>query len=90
MRRAKRRLAVFSLVMMVFLVMGVGNLVRYSEHVRFVHLLGISASGANIAVGLVGIILCCLVFTGKLRLAQRPPAEEQPRVPEPPTHRSQS
>jgi hypothetical protein len=73
--RAKAKLGIF----IMFLLLGVANLLRYSEKVRFHDFVGIAAGGALIAAGLVG---CCLVFSGKLRLADKKPAEEKVQVPD--------
>ncbi len=81
MRRAKRRLAAFSLLVM-WLFIGVGNLIRYSDHGRFVDFVGISGSGVTVGAALVGIVGYCLVFSGKLRLTDKKPAEEQSPVPD--------
>ncbi len=77
MRRATGPLAIFTMLFFI----GIGNLLRYAETVRFVDLAGISGSGASIGAALVGIVGCCLVFSGKLRLADKKPAEEIRPVP---------
>jgi hypothetical protein len=81
MRRAKRSLAMLGLMTMLLFI-GLGNLIRYSDHVRFVDFLGISGSGATIGVSLAGIVACYLIFTGRLRLADKEPTEEQPPLPD--------
>jgi hypothetical protein len=73
MRRAKVILGFFTMLLLI----GAGQLIRYSEKVRFVDFLGISASVVTCGAALVGIIGCVLVFSGKLRLADKKPAEEQ-------------
>jgi hypothetical protein len=71
-------LAIFTM----FLFLGVGHVLHYSEKVRMVEFLRISAGGAMCGAAIVGIIGCCLVFTGRLRLADKKPPEEQPPLPE--------
>jgi hypothetical protein len=76
MHRAKGLLAIMSM----FLLLGISNLLRYSEKVRFHDFVGIAAGGAMIGVALVGIV-CCLVRSGKPQPADKKPAEEQAPVP---------
>jgi hypothetical protein len=83
MRRAKISDLLFFVA---FLLLGVSHVYRYSEKVRFVHLLGISAGGALIGVALVGIVGWRFVRTGKLRWADEKPAEEGPPLPDQRTH----
>jgi hypothetical protein len=63
-----------------FLFLGIANLVRYSDKVRLVHLLGISAGGAQVGAGLAGIIVSYLALTGRIgpRGAWTPPQEQAP------------
>jgi hypothetical protein len=84
MRRARGLIGIF----IMFLFLGVSQLIGKSEKVRFHDFVQIAASGAMCGVALVGIVGCRLVFSGKLRLAEKKPAEENAPVPD--THRSQS
>ena len=78
MRRARRLLAIF----IMFLLLGVGTLLRYSEKVRFHDFVGTAVSGALVGVALVRLVRCWLVLSGRLRPADRKPAEEQAPVPD--------
>ena len=84
MRRARGLIGVF----IMFLCLGVSQLISKFEKVRFHDFVQIAASGAMCGVAIVGIVGCCLVFSGKLRLADKKPVEEKAPVPD--THRSQS
>jgi hypothetical protein len=65
MRRAKSGIAIFTML----LFFGIGNVLHYSDKVRFVDLLGISGSGATCGAAIVGIIGSGLVLTRRLGLA---------------------
>ena len=78
MRRPKVLLA----VMFMFLLLGIANLIRNSEKVRFHEFVQTAGGGAMIGVALVGIVVCCLRLSGKLRLADKKPAAAQPTPPE--------
>ena len=84
MRRATGALAMWTFM----LFLGIVNLIRYSDHGRFVDFVGISGGGATVGAALVGILGCCLVYSGKLRLADKKPSQEQPPVSDGGTDRS--
>jgi hypothetical protein len=64
-----------------FLLVGVTHLLRYSEKVRLVDFLGISAGGVTCGAALAGIIISCLALTGRISLGNKKPAQAQ-SVPE--------
>ena len=69
-------------VSIMFLLIGLGNLIRLSDKVRFHEFVQTSAGGAMCGVALVCIILSCLVLTGTISPWHKKPPEEQPPLRE--------
>jgi hypothetical protein len=76
MRRAKGLIGLIGINIM-FLCLAVSQLIGKSEKVRFHDFVQIAASGVMCGAALVGIVVCCLIYSGKLRPADRKPAEQQ-------------
>ncbi len=78
MRRAWVSLA----ICIMFLLLGITTLLRNSEKVRFHEFMQTAAGGMQVGVALVGIVLSCLVLTGRIPLRDKKPPAEQPSPPE--------
>ena len=66
-------------VFIMTLLMGVGNLLRYSEKVRFHDFVGAAAGGALVGISIAGIVVYCVVSSGKLGPADKKPEESGAR-----------
>jgi hypothetical protein len=66
-----------------FLFLGIANMVRYSDKMRLVHFIGLSGAGVTVGAALVGIIVNCLVLTGRIVPPRaKTPTEEPAPLPE--------